>query len=31
MGYNEKKASADSDDPSGEMCMQLVTCCLSVS
>lgn len=30
IGYNEKNASADSDDPSGELCMQPVTCCLSV-
>lgn len=31
VGYNETNASADSDDPSGELCMQPVTCCLSVS
>lgn len=30
-GYNETNASADSNDPSGEFCMQPVTCCLSVS
>lgn len=30
-GYNETDASTDSDDPSGELCMQLVTCCLSVT